>query len=163
MTTHDLPKTHRALVLSSIQKDIDAKVQTVPVPQATPGGVVVKVNFASVLPYAREVYDGTRQYPMPLPYVVGSSAIARIAAVGPDAVKLAPGQLVLVDSYLRGRDDSDVSFLAGLHEGERGHCADNYVRNFSLTQREQVLQRDLRDLCMASGEIGHTQNTPKFH
>ncbi|KIM97579.1 hypothetical protein OIDMADRAFT_44274 [Oidiodendron maius Zn] len=119
MTSYGLPETHRALVLSSTQKDIDAKVQTIPVPSATPGSAVVKVILASVLPYAREVYDGTRQYPMPLPYVMGSSAIARIVAVGPDAVKLAPGQLVLVDSYVRSRDDPDVSFLAGYTEGSK--------------------------------------------
>lgn len=119
MTSYRLPETHRALVLSSTQKDIDAEVRNIPVPSATPGSAVVKVILASVLPYAREVYDGTRQYPMPLPYVMGSSAIARIVAVGPDAVKLAPGQLVLVDSYVRSRDDPDVSFLAGLHEGEQ--------------------------------------------
>src|SRR3979490_3101273 len=70
MPSQILPETHRSLVLSSIQRDIDAKVQTGPVPQVTSGGVVVKVILASVLPYAREVYDGTRQYPMPLPYVM---------------------------------------------------------------------------------------------
>src|ERR1700733_355572 len=81
MPSQILPETHHSLVLSSIQRDIDAKVQTGPVPQVTSGGVVVKVILASVLPYAREVYDGTRQYPMPLPYVMGSNAIARIVAV----------------------------------------------------------------------------------
>lgn len=118
MATQVLPETHRALTISSIQADIDMKVLTVPVPQPTPGSVVVKVILASVLPYAREVYDGTRRYPMPLPSVIGSSGIARVVAVGPDAVKLIPGQLVLVDSYIRGRDDQHVSFIAGLHEGE---------------------------------------------
>ncbi|KAK9330427.1 hypothetical protein V1520DRAFT_277175 [Lipomyces starkeyi] len=53
---------------------------------------------------------------MPLPIVIGYSAIGRAVAVGSDAVKIAPGQLVLADNYIRGRDVADVSFLAGLHE-----------------------------------------------
>lgn len=118
MASPVLPKSHKALILSSIQRDIDANVQTVATPQATPGSVIVKVNLALVLPYAKDVYDGTRPYPMPTPLVLGASAIARIISTGPDAVRLAPGQLVLVDSYIRGRDDTDASFLAGMHQGQ---------------------------------------------
>ena len=113
-----LPDTHRALTLSSIQKDIDVTVKVVQAPQPTSGSAVVKVVLTPVLPYAWEVYGGMRQYPIPLPSVIGSQAIARVVEVGGDAVKLAPGQLVLVDSYVRGRDDPSISFLAGLHEGE---------------------------------------------
>jgi NADPH:quinone reductase-like Zn-dependent oxidoreductase len=118
MSTQGLPTTHRALVVSSIQEDIDAKVQTVPVPQPTPGSVVVKVILATVLPYAKDAFNGTRPYPMTVPLVIGSSAIARVVAIGPDAVKLVAGQLVFVETYIRGRDDANVSFLAGLHQGE---------------------------------------------
>jgi NADPH:quinone reductase-like Zn-dependent oxidoreductase len=97
---------------------IDAEVKTVAVPQPTPGSVVVKVIMANVLPYAKEVYGGIRPYPMSLPLVIGSSAICRVIAAGSDAVKLAAGQLVFADSFIRGRDDVDVAFLAGLHEGK---------------------------------------------
>lgn len=54
---------------------------------------------------------------MPTPLTIGSSAIGRIATLGPDSVSLQTGQLVLVDSYIRGRDDREISFLAGLHDG----------------------------------------------
>jgi threonine dehydrogenase-like Zn-dependent dehydrogenase len=40
-----------------------------------------------------------------------------VAAVGPDATSLAPGQLVLVDTYIRGRDDPSATSLFGLHAG----------------------------------------------
>lgn len=118
MTSQTVPASHKALVLSSIKADIDIKVQDVPTPQATAGSVVVKVIFSMVVPYATQVYNGTRPYPMPLPLVVGSGAIARVVAVGPDAIKLTPGYLVLVDSFIRGRDDADISILAGLHQGK---------------------------------------------
>ena len=65
----------------------------------------------------RQIYNNERQYPYPKPLVPGTSAIGRVAAVGPDATSLKPGQLVHVDCVIRGRDDPDNIFLAGIHEG----------------------------------------------
>ncbi|PTB66016.1 GroES-like protein [Trichoderma citrinoviride] len=110
-----LPETHRALVLHS--NDTPPKVETRPVPQATPGNVVVRVLAANVLSYSREMLDGTRPYPYPKPYVPGGSAVGRIAAVGPDCSTFAPGQLVLVDIMTRARDDTSASYLMGIHQG----------------------------------------------
>ena len=52
-----------------------------------------------------------------MPLVIGTSAIGRVAAVGSDATLLTPGQLVYVDSTIRGRDDPSAAFLSGVHEG----------------------------------------------
>ena len=65
----------------------------------------------------REIYDGTRKYPYPNPMVLGTAAIGHVAALGPDAVSLEVGQLVYVDSLVRGRDDPTKAFLGGIHEG----------------------------------------------
>ncbi|MCJ1484300.1 hypothetical protein MMC06_004468 [Schaereria dolodes] len=111
----ELPKTHRAIVVTSTEEP--PTVRSVPTPQPSPGSAVVQILVASVLPYARDVYNGTRKYPFPRPLVIGSSAIGRVAAVGPDATILTPGQLVLFDSFIRGRDDPTVAFLSGVHEG----------------------------------------------
>lgn len=110
-----LPTTHRALVLSSTTKS--PTVRTIPTPQPTPGSAVVRILVASVIPYMRDIYNGTRQYPYPTPLVIGTGAIGRVAAVGPDATSLQPGQLVHVDAVIRGRDDSTAVFLFGAHEG----------------------------------------------
>lgn len=113
---HSLPKTHRALVLRSTTTP--PSVESVPTPQATAGSAVVRILAAVVIPYMRDIYDGTRKYAFPTPLVIGSNAVGRVAAVGPDATKLAPGQLVLVDSTIRSRDDpTGAIFLAGVHEG----------------------------------------------
>ncbi len=111
----ELPKTHRALVLRSTNEP--PEVEIIPTPQPTPGSIIVRVLVASVVPYMRDVYNGTRQYPFPMPLVIGSSAIGRIAAVGPDTTFLSPGQLVHVDMFVRGRDDPTARFLLGIHEG----------------------------------------------
>ncbi|MCJ1406547.1 hypothetical protein MMC19_000613 [Ptychographa xylographoides] len=110
-----LPRTHRALVLSSTE--VPPKVQTIATPQAGPGSAVVRILVANVVAYAHDIYNGKRQYPYPTPLVIGSSAIGCIAAVGPDATLLTPGQLVFIDCTIRGRDDLTAIFLSGIHEG----------------------------------------------
>lgn len=111
-----LPPTMRALVLESI--GTAPSVKEIPTPTPSPGSAIVQILAAGVLPYAADVYiTDVRSYPMPTPLVIGSSAVGRIAALGPDGVALQPGQLVLVDSYIRARDDHETSFLAGLHDG----------------------------------------------
>ena len=110
-----LPKTHRALVLSSTSSP--PEIKSIPTPQPTPGSVVVRMEIANVVSYTREVYNGTRKYPFPMPLVIGFSGVGRIAAVGPDATSLEPGKLVLVDSFIRARDEPSTAFLMGLHEG----------------------------------------------
>ena len=110
-----LPKTHRALVLTSTNEP--PIVQSIPTPTPTPGSAIVRVLGAGVISYSRDIYNGKRQYAYPTPLVIGTSAIGRVAAIGPDATLLTPGQLVYVSSTIRGRDDPRVSFLSGVHEG----------------------------------------------
>ena len=110
-----LPQTHRALVLTS--RNEPPKVTTIPTPQPTPGSAIVRVLAANVISYMREVYDGTRPYTFPTPMVTGTSAVGRVAAVGPDATSLKPGQLVLIDSTIHGRDDPSAIMLSGITDG----------------------------------------------
>ncbi|EIN06716.1 hypothetical protein PUNSTDRAFT_145229 [Punctularia strigosozonata HHB-11173 SS5] len=110
-----LPTSHRALKL--ISRDQPLSLQTVPTPQAGPGSVVVRVLAANVISYAKEVYTGVRPYPFPTPFTHGSSSIARVVACGPDATSLKPGQLVLFECTIRGRDDPTAACLSGLAEG----------------------------------------------
>jgi threonine dehydrogenase-like Zn-dependent dehydrogenase len=73
--------------------------------------------ISNIISYSRDIYDGTRKYPFPTPLVIGTSGVGRLAAIGPDAVLLKPGQLIFVDSFIRGRDDPSAAFLFGVHEG----------------------------------------------
>lgn len=92
-------------------------VRNVPIPEATSGSAVVQVIYAPIISYMRDVYNGRRKYNYATPLIPGTSAIGRVAAVGPDAVLLNPNDLVYVDCYIRGRDDHDAGFLLGLSEG----------------------------------------------
>ena len=86
-------------------------------PQAEPGSAVVRVLAAGVPTYAGRVYSGRKPYLYPIPFVPGSAAVGRVAAAGPDATRLKPGQLVYFDSHVHGRDDTTSLILHGLSAG----------------------------------------------
>ncbi|KAI1012086.1 hypothetical protein LB503_004607 [Fusarium chuoi] len=115
--TAALPKTHRALVLHSTRDPYDISVVTQNTPQPCPGSAVIRVLSAGVLTYADRVYSGHKPYPYPEPFIIGSSAIGRIAAVGLDATSLKLGQLVFFDSFIQARDNPNSLILHGLSGG----------------------------------------------
>ncbi|TAQ88622.1 hypothetical protein B7494_g3075 [Chlorociboria aeruginascens] len=115
MVSTILPPTHKALVLNSLTSP--PSVQKLPTPQPTPGSVVVHMLAVNIPTYAREIYNGTRKYPFPLPLVIGTSGVGRIAAIGSDTTAFTPGQLVLIDSFIRARDDPTSAILMGIHQG----------------------------------------------
>lgn len=169
MTSTSLPKTHRALV-----QEVYAEPPTVkeaPTPQPHPGAVVLKVLAAPIIPYMRDIYNGKRQYPYPVPLALGSSAIARVAAVPDDATYLKPGMLVLYDSLIRSRDKPTHLFLHAIYDGDtegskklfrdcwRDGCYAEYVRvpleNVFAVDEERLLGKkedgglgyQVEDLC----------------
>jgi threonine dehydrogenase-like Zn-dependent dehydrogenase len=113
--SYKLPSYHRALVLETAGSGFEVK--TLPTPQPGPGSVVVRIIASGTLSYFREIYSGERQYPYPTPIVGGFSAIARVAAAGPDTTMIWPEQLVYVDCVVRARDDPCAHFMISIHEG----------------------------------------------
>ena len=107
--------TYRAIVVDSHSSPPTLK--NLPRPTPTNGEVLVRILAASFLSYTKQILDGTRQYPLSLPFTPGFSAIGRVEEPGPDAVSLTKGQLVYCDIMLRGRDDPDVQMLIGVHGG----------------------------------------------
>jgi threonine dehydrogenase-like Zn-dependent dehydrogenase len=160
--TTEIPVQQRALVLTTWPP----KVETKPTPQAGPGSAVVRIIAANVVPYAEEVFSGKRPYPLPKPLTIGSSAIGRIAAIGPDAASLKLGQLVLVDSFIHGRDDPSATILSGTHEGMtdesralmRGEWRDSTYAEYAKMPIENLYPLDEQRLLgsPADGGLGYT-------
>lgn len=158
-----LPSTHRALVQEVYAEPF--VVKTMPTPPPTPGAAVVKVLAARVMSYAREVYNGVRKYDYPTPLTGGSSAIGRIAALGPDATVLKVSDLVYVDCTIRGRDDPDAIMLLGLVAGSSAgsrKLIDDEWRNGSFAEYvkaplETLFRLDEHRLCgdPADGGLGY--------
>src|SRR5271169_6528989 len=94
--------TMKAAVLKAFGSKL--AIETLPDPVLDTGEVVVDVVATGVLPYAREVFSGERNYMLTLPVVPGCAAIGRVRAVGPDATRLAPGDWVACDPTVRSRD-----------------------------------------------------------
>ena len=109
-----MPQTHKALRLKSF--DAPLAVEDTETPTAGPGSTVVQILAAQVVSYVRKLYSGNL-YPLEIPLVTGSSAIGRVASVGPDAALLKPGQLVIVDAKIAARDDPTQQILSGMHAG----------------------------------------------
>ncbi|KAF7916071.1 uncharacterized protein EAE97_012162 [Botrytis byssoidea] len=154
-----LPSQHRALVLESVGSDFIIK--SLPTTLPTPGSAVVQIHCTGVLSYHREIYNGSRPYPFPLPIVGGFSAIARIVALGPDAVSLNEGQLVYVDCVVRGRDDRSTLFLSAIHNGfsegsrslMRDVWRDGTFAEFARVPLENCIALNEPRLC---GELGYS-------
>lgn len=107
--------SYKSLVLH--ERGQPLALETKPLPKAKAGEAVVRILGADIVPYMADVLNGTLPYPLSLPMTPGNTAIGRVFEVGPDAVQLAPGQLVFCDITIRAQDDPSVSILYGLHGG----------------------------------------------
>lgn len=112
---HQVPTQMKALHLES--KEEGLKLKSLPTPEAFHGSAVIKVLAADIISYHRQIYDGSRPYPLPMPLIPGSSCIGRVDSVGSDATKLTPGQLVFSDTDIRSRDNPSDIFLSAIHHG----------------------------------------------
>ncbi|KAH6842234.1 isopropanol dehydrogenase [Chaetomium sp. MPI-CAGE-AT-0009] len=155
------PNTYQAAVLTELGAPL--RLETRAIPEPVQGSVVVKVFAAYVLPYLKEVLDGTRGYPLTLPLVPSSNCIARVHAVGGDAARLRPGQLVLCDMTIRARDQPVTAVLQGLNAlsapGLMSQWADGSFAEYAVFPLENVFALDedrllrqmgytVQDLCL---------------
>lgn len=162
MAAPEIPEQQKALVLDAYPP----KVETIPTPKAGPGSAVVLIIAANVLAYAKEAFSGERPYPLPKPLTIGASAVGRIAAIGPDTTTLKPGQLVIVDAFIHGRDEPSATILSGLHEGMtdasralmRGEWRDSTYAQYAKWPLENLHPLDEQRLLgrSASGGLGYT-------
>ncbi|WP_326566269.1 zinc-binding dehydrogenase [Amycolatopsis rhabdoformis] len=93
------------------------------VPDPPDGEVLVEVLATVVPPYADEVFSGARRYPLEPPVVPGVGGIGRVVRIGPDATKVAVGDVVWCDSTVRARDDAltpDITLQGWSSRGEGG-------------------------------------------
>ncbi|KAF4465348.1 alcohol dehydrogenase [Fusarium albosuccineum] len=139
-----------------------------PFPSPTHGSVTVRViatianpNFVHMIRGAA----GSHQFTQPRPLVPGANCVARIVATGPDAVSLKVGQLVLVDGFVRARDDPDIQILWGMHDGQtpeskklhRDVWRDGSYAEYLRTPLENTYVLDEETLCgpVSKGGLGY--------
>lgn len=152
--------TNRGLWIESFSEPL--KVVPLPVPSATTGSVVTQVLASPIPSYAHLVHNGTIKLPnFPLPCVPNPNGVGRVHAVGNDAVRVKPGDLVYIDSAVRGRDDPDVMIMSGhiggqvdsgrkLIDGEWRHGT---LQEYHKSPLENIYPLDEGRLC---GELGYS-------
>ncbi|KAI0427966.1 alcohol dehydrogenase [Xylaria sp. FL1042] len=110
-----LPPTMRAVVQTGPGK---ATVESVPLPKTEHGSALVKIEASLVHSNAANIFKANHNiFQFPYPIIPGSFGIGRIAALGPDATSLQEGQLVMVSSLIRARDNPSVSVITGVSAG----------------------------------------------
>ncbi|KAI0469457.1 alcohol dehydrogenase [Xylaria cf. heliscus] len=160
MSTNTLPQTHKALVQEVYGAPL--VVKTVATPQPLPGAAIIRVLYAPIISYMRDVYNGKRKYLYPTPLVIGTSAIGRVAATGADATLVKAGDLVYFDCTIRGRDDPSAIVLMGLSQGYgegskalmEGEWRDCTFAEFAKVPLENLFRLDEGRLCGAPADGG---------
>ncbi|KAI0206168.1 GroES-like protein [Astrocystis sublimbata] len=105
----------KALVVHSVKSPADIKFTTREIPKATPGSAVVRVLATIIGPgHGYLVSHEVPGFSFPTPCVYGNQSVGRVVSVGPDAVSLKEGQLVLIDPFASARDDSTAEIIIGL-------------------------------------------------
>ncbi|KAJ9156665.1 GroES-like protein [Pleurostoma richardsiae] len=164
MSSISLPPTMKALILPEAGKALE--LQTVPTPVPVHGSVVIKViasglNSSMAFQYSR---NGTFSFPKDT--VPGGRAIGRVASLGPDTTSLEVGQLVLVEPFIRARDNpDDLQILFGLYDGGsptgRKFTTDNWSKassaEYCMSPLENTYSLDEKRLCGSptTGGLGY--------
>lgn len=157
-----IPQNHRAIILKSVEKDLSGvHLESIATPKVEAGSALVRILSAGVLSYQRDIYDGTRDYPLPKPLVGGYCAVGRVVALGHDAVSLEVGKLVFLDCVIRARDDLDAMILSGISEGVnensrkllRDVWRDGLFAEYAKFPLENCVPLDEARLC---NELGYT-------
>ncbi|KAI9354821.1 alcohol dehydrogenase [Zopfochytrium polystomum] len=152
-----VPATMKALMIEAIGKPI--VLEEVPFPTALPGTCVVKVLAADASPGTPALAAGHTPFTHPGPFCPATRAVGRVVSVGPDAATLVPGQLVVLETFLRARDDPDVQALWGLFDGgspaSRRFVRDNWtmgtLAQYVRAPLENAFALDEPRLCGALG------------
>lgn len=159
-----LPEMMRALVCDGPGQPL--VVKTVPTPQPTMGSVVVRVLCVQSQRSLESILSGKTPFTFPQPMTPGNTGIGRVAAVGPDTTSLAVGQLVMLDTFIRARDDPGVQILWGFWDGpspaSKKFAAENWsmgsYAEFVRAPLENTWALDERRLCGSptDGGLGYT-------
>ena len=131
---------NRAVWLSSFSSP--SEVVSLPIPTATQGSAVIRVEATFLTPYTDAVHSGKlAALHLKPPFVPNPGAVGRIYAVGSDSVKMKPGDLVYVDPTVRARDDPKVIIMQGHHGGDDTDAHQKLMhewRDGSLQQFQKV-------------------------
>lgn len=167
MSLADLPESMKAWVVESPGQPLQLK--TVPTPSATPGSCIVKMLAVEADDKTPLIIKGIPGYTFPPNFVPAAHAIGRVVATGSDATTLRIGQLVMLEGFIRARDDpNEVQVLWGITAGPTPESvkfmADNWamgcLAEYARAPLENCYPLDEARLCggasLADGGLGYS-------
>ncbi len=129
MAVTDIPAEMKALICDEVGQPLQLRV--VPTPEAIPGSCVVHVLAVVADPHTPRILSGKAGFTFPKNFCPASKAIGRVAATGIDTTSLEVGQLVMLEPFVRARDDPNVQILWGVFDGpspaSKKFMADNWT------------------------------------
>lgn len=145
-SSFDAPTASTSLVLESITNPPSLTIKSTNVSKAPgTGSILVEILHAPVTPPHSYVLSGLVSYlTYPVPFTPGNVGVGRVLAPLPaDATFLQPGNLVLIDSFIRARDaPRENQIMLGLHDGstpgEKKMFADGYRHSGTWSQVSQL-------------------------
>jgi D-arabinose 1-dehydrogenase-like Zn-dependent alcohol dehydrogenase len=154
-----IPQTMKALVCPSVGEPLT--LTTVPVPSILPGSCLVKILVAAVDGHLPHILSGQIGFTFPKNFVPGARSIGRVAALGPDTTTLKLGQLVMLDPFIRARDDPNVQILWGMYDGpteaSKRFMADNWaMAGYAEYCRAPLENAHVLDEAVLCGELGYS-------
>lgn len=166
MAAPSLPPTMKALVCAEAGQPL--KLQTVETPIAVPGSVIVKIITAGIDSTLNSILSGKSFFTFPNDTTPGSRAVGRVVATGVDTTSLEVGQLVMLEPFVRARDNPGLQILWGAFDGgspaSKKFAADNWRRagyaEYCRTPLENCHPLDEKVLCgsPAEGGFGYTHH-----
>ncbi|KAI4606254.1 hypothetical protein J4E80_010231 [Alternaria sp. BMP 0032] len=159
MSTDTLPPTMKALLQETKNGPLIPK--SIPTPTPGPGSVVVKI-LANLLQHQTPgILSGKAGFTYPTPMIPGGRAVGRIAATGPDTTCLSEGQLVLLEPFIRARDDADTWIFWGAMEGTSEESKKLFADNWRYATFAEYVKAPLENTCALDekrlcGELGYT-------
>jgi alcohol dehydrogenase len=136
------------------------KLTDVPVPDARPGTVVVRLEATTLMSYLDAYVAGKLPFytPPPQPYTIGSNGIFTIHAVGRDVWHLRPGQRVVVSPHLVAQEHvaTPTQILLGTTSlgGEPGvirDFPDGVLADYAVVPKQLVTPVD--DIALAPTQL----------
>jgi alcohol dehydrogenase len=88
------------------------RIEEIADPMPRSGGVVVKILYAPVLSFMKQIVSGELGYMMPTPFTPGANAIGLVEAVADDVFGLKPGQPVYIDPSIASHNNGSPSDAA---------------------------------------------------
>lgn len=139
--------------------DTSFVIKHIPTPSPQPGAVVVSILSNLLQTQTQNILAGKTGFTWPTPFIPGGRAIGRVAATGPDTTSLEVGQLVLLEPFIRARDDPSVWIMWGAMDGTSPKAkklmADNWRyatwAEYALAPLEVTWALDENRLCKELG------------